>query len=70
MLVTSLLGLLKGRQTSFVDKYAQLLIRESSDMGATSSDDELSDWGKKPTDFIGKMASHGARGNRVDKNLF
>ena len=46
VLVTSLLGLLKGRQNAFVDKFSQLLIRESSDMGQTSSDAELSDWGK------------------------
>ena len=32
VLVTSLLGMLKSRQTIFVDKFSQLLIRESSDM--------------------------------------
>ena len=44
MLVTSLLGLLKGRQSAFVDYFSQLVVRESSDMSNTSEDDELDDW--------------------------
>ena len=32
VLVTSLLSILKGPQIAFVDKFSQLLIRESSDM--------------------------------------
>ena len=56
ILVTSLLSLLKGRQTTFVDTFSQLLICESSDMALTSSDDELSDQGKNETEFISKIA--------------
>ena len=37
-MVTSLLGLLKGRQSIFVDYFSQLLVHESSEMGFTSSD--------------------------------
>ena len=44
ILVTSLLGLLKGRQSSFVDYHSQLVVRESTDMENTSSDAELDDW--------------------------
>ena len=44
ILVTSLLGLLRGRQSSFVDYHRQLVVRESTDMENTSSDAELDDW--------------------------
>ena len=54
-MVTSLLGLLNGRQNAFVDKYSQLVLRESSDEQITSSDDELSDWGDRPLNFITTM---------------
>ena len=36
-------------------------------MGQTSSDAELSDWGKKPTEFVNKIA---ASSDKVDQNLF
>ena len=36
VLVVSLLGLLKGRQSSFVDYYSQLVIGESDAMDKTS----------------------------------
>jgi len=39
--MTSLLGLLSGRQKFFVDKISQPLIRESSNFEVTSSDEEL-----------------------------
>ena len=42
--MTALLGLCSGRQSFFIDKLAQLVIRESSNMEETSSDAELSDW--------------------------
>ena len=67
VLVTSLLSLLKGRQTTFVDKFSQLLIRESSDMGQTSSDAELSDWGRQQTEFLSTIASSK---EFTDKRLF
>ena len=67
VLVTSLLGLLRGRHTAFVDKFSQLLIRESSDMGQTSSDAELSDWGRKQTEFLSTIASSR---KFTDKRLF
>ena len=66
MLVTSLLGLLKGRQTSFVDFFSQLVIRESSDMGATSDDDELDDWGSLNMGFVDLMSNSK---NKIDKQL-
>ena len=31
--MTALIGLLNRRQTIFVDKFSQLMLRESSDMG-------------------------------------
>ena len=66
MLVTSLLGLLKGRQTSFVDFFSQLVIRESSDMGATSDDDELDDWGSLNMGFVDLMSNSKSK---IDKQL-
>ena len=38
---TSMLGLLDGRQSLFVNKMSQLIIRESSDSQNTSDDNEL-----------------------------
>ena len=55
VLVTSLLGLLKGRQSAFVDYFSQLVVRESSDMSNTSEDDELDDWSQKNMQFVDKM---------------
>ena len=57
ILVTSLLSLLKGYQSTFVDKFSQLLIRESSDMRQTSSDAELSDWGNQQTEILSKISA-------------
>ena len=66
VLVVSLLGLLKSRQSSFVDSYSQLVICESDDMDKSSEDDVLNDWGKKNMDFVDKMQ---ASGNEVDQRL-
>ena len=41
---TAILGLLNGRQSFFVDKMSQMVIRESSNLDETSTDGELSDW--------------------------
>ena len=56
-MVTSLLGLLKGRQSIYVDYFSQLVVHESSDMADTSSDEELKNergW-KTRLDFIDTM---------------
>ena len=37
------LGLLNTRQSIFVDKVSQLVVRESTDIDDTSSDDEVQD---------------------------
>lgn len=49
-----MLGLLTGHQLSFVDKFSQLVVK-ISDNSETSADDELSDWGGRPLDFVNKM---------------
>ena len=67
-MVTSLLGLLKGRQSIFVDYFSQLVVNESSDMEHTSSDDELNDergW-KTRLDFIDTMQRSN---DNVDRRL-
>ena len=66
ILVTSLLGLLKGRQSSFVDYHSQLVVRESTDMDNTSSDAELDDWSQRNMDFVDKM---NISSDIVDKRL-
>lgn len=55
MFVTALLGLLKSRQNSFVDKYSELVIRESTDLDHTSDDAELDDLGQESMNFVGTM---------------
>ena len=37
----AILGLLTGKQSFFLDKMSQMVIRESSNLDETSSDDEL-----------------------------
>lgn len=39
---TAIIGLLTSQQSLFVEKMSQIVVRESSDFDATSSDDELS----------------------------
>ena len=63
---TSLIGLLNGRQTMFVNKMSQLVIRESSDSQNTSEDHELSDQGHDEINHINKMMHSGSQ---VDKRL-
>ena len=53
---TAILGLLTGRQTFFVEKVSQLIIRESSDSAHTSNDDELSDFREEAIETFKKMA--------------
>ena len=40
---------------AFVDKYSQMAIRESTDMSATSEDDELDDPGNDTLNFVGTL---------------
>ena len=63
---TALLGLLKGRQCSFIDKYSALVLRESTDMDVTSQDEELSDIGTGSLHFVGSMVRSK---EKVDKRL-
>ena len=51
------MGLLSGRQKSYIDRISQLVIRESSDLDETSSDRELSDWQRDKMDYAKQMAS-------------
>ena len=64
-------GLMSSRQKSFVDKFSQLVIRESSDFGGdTSSDAELSDWGKEEMHFVDKMTSSKLLDDTLFVNLY
>ena len=60
------MGLLTGRQSFFVDKLSQPIIRESSNLDDTSSDNELSDWERDNMDYVGKMTKSS---DKVDKRL-
>ena len=61
-----LLGLLNNRQSKYVDKMSQLIIRESTDFDESSADSELSDWQKDNMDYVRRMASSR---DLVDKRL-
>ena len=63
---TAILGLLSGRQTFFVDKMSQMVIRESSNLDETSSDSELSDWQKDNMDYANRMVRSSSK---VDNRL-
>ena len=60
------MGLLTGRQSFFVDKFSQPIIRESSNLEETSSDNELSDWQRDDMDNVGRMTRSS---DKVDKRL-
>ena len=49
--ISATLALLTGRQSAFVDKFSQLVVRNSTGTEATSSDAELSHWRKEDMDF-------------------
>ena len=66
MFITALLGLLKPRQNQFADKFSQLIVREESEMVVTSSDAELSDWGKETIVQADRMFTSQ---DKVDKRL-
>ena len=55
---SALLGLLSARQSNFVDKMAQMIIREDDSQSSnTSPDDELSDWQRDNMDYAEQMAN-------------
>ena len=66
LFVTSMIGLLSGRQSFFVDKMSQMMIRESSNLDETSSNGELSDWGKDDMHYVKRMFESS---NKVDQRL-
>ena len=47
----AILSLLTGRQTYFIDKMSQMVVRESSNFEWTSSDEQLSDGGLKKSEM-------------------
>ena len=62
----AILGLLNGRQSLFADKMSQMVIRDSSNLDESSSDDELSDWQRDDMIYVKRMMqSH----NKVDARL-
>ena len=63
---TAVLALLSGKQSFFIDKMSQMLIRESSCFEETSDDDELSDWGMDDHKYIAKLANSK---EKVDQRL-
>ena len=63
---TAILGLLNGRQSFFVDRMSQMVIRESSNLDETSSDNELSDWQNDNMDYAKRMVTSS---NKVDSRL-
>lgn len=63
---TALLGLLSGRQSFFVDKMSQMVIRESSNLEETSLDSGLSDWQVDNMDYATRMVQSS---NKVDERL-
>ena len=55
---SALLGLLSSRQSNFVDKMAQMIIREDDSQSSnTSPDDELSDWQRDNMAYAAQMAN-------------
>ena len=55
---TAILGLLSGRQSIFVNKMAQMIIREDDSQSSnTSPDDELSDWQRDTMAYAKQMAN-------------
>ena len=64
--MTAILGLLSGRQSYFVDKMSQLIIRESSNLEETSEDAELSDYKREDMKYMQRMV---ASKNEVDQRF-
>ena len=64
--MTAILGLLSGRQSYFVDKMSQLIIRESSNLEETSDDSDLSDWQRDDMTHMQEMFTSS---NKVDQRF-
>ena len=64
--MTAILGLLSGRQSFFVDKMSQMIIRESSNCEETSHDEELSDWEREDMRHMQDMFTST---NKVDQRF-
>ena len=60
------MALLSGKQSFFIDKMSQMLIRESSNFEETSEDEELSDWGMDDHKYIAKLTNSK---EKVDQRL-
>ena len=64
--MTAILGLLSGRQSYFVDKMSQMIIRESSNLEETSDDKDLSDWEREDMRHMQHMFTSS---NKVDQRF-
>ena len=64
--MTAILGLLSGRQSYFVDKMSQMIIRESSNLEETSDDKDLSDWEREDMRNMQHMFTSS---NKVDQRF-
>ena len=65
--LTAIIGILSQRQSVFVDKMSELVLRQSSESSASSSeDDELSDFRQENMEFARKMLTSK---NQIDKRL-
>lgn len=63
--MTTSLGLLTRNQSILVDNFSQPVLRESTDIDQTSSDEELSDWRHEDIELIKSMThSHNAADKR------
>ena len=59
----ALMGILSGRQSFFVDKMSQMIIRESSNSEREADEQELSDWGRDNMGYAKQLAFSN---NKVD----
>ena len=66
MQATAILGLLNSRQSLYVDKMSQMVIRDSDNFDYTSSDNELSDWQRDDMIYVKRMIQSS---NQTDKRL-
>ena len=64
----AILSLLTGRQSYFIDRMSQMVVRESSNFEWTSSDNQLSDSNKK-NEMDENVTSITRSSDKVDKRL-
>ena len=68
---TAMMGLLSGRQSIFVSKMAQMIIREDDTQSEnTSSDAELSDWQRDNMAYAQEMANSKDQADKRFINLY